>query len=504
MDQMHVSFRDDLGQGVSLPGAGRTNHRSLFQFAAPALILATMAGCSGASYSKHVSAAADRMSELAAAQAKDAEKAIAARDAGKAIAIAEAAVAANPTKADYRVLLGRAYLLGGRYDSARTAFSDALTLGSSDSRAIVNLALVDTAQGRSAEARGLLDEHINQLSAADYGLAMAMAGAPDEAIQVLSQAIHDPNATSRERQNLAYAFALGGHWAEARQVASLDLPPLEAAKRVMGWAETAQPGAESRRVIAMIGVSPRGDDAGLPVRLALAAPGNQPVRLADAAADAAPVAGKGDDQTMLAAYTAAPDYSAPLVAESAPAPRTAVLASASALPSDNIPSPASSDEAATVAAPKAVPASFVPMRRSEAVHALKVRLPMVAATEPRAAMRPAGLWQPVNPGRGSSWVVQLGAFTTREGAQASRAVFLKRNAALRAFPMIDSSINLEGRAYYRVAIAGFGDRAGADALCDRIRARGNHCFVRLGGPEAAPGQWAKALRGMQPQQLAMR
>ena len=476
------------------------NDRALFNVAASSLIIAsTMVGCSGAALNNRVSESAGKIEQMAAAQARDAEQAIAKRDAGRAIEVAEAAVAADPRKADYRTLLGRAYLLGGRYDSARTAFEDALTLGSGDSRAIVNLALIHTARGREDAAREVLSRNIATLPAADYGLAMAMSGDTDEAIRILSQAIHDPAATARERQNLAYSYALAGRWTEARQMASFDLPPLDAARRVLGWAQMAQPGAESARVIAMIGVQPRGDDAGLPVRLALApdtapmgtpAPAD-PIRLAEAAAqpDSAPAAPVAD----IAIHTATAPTPVPLPESVDDAPLADVGRTLAATVRER-------EEKTSVVAAEPAPAPFV---QPKPASLLKVKIPAARpAMLTRAAVNNG--FAPVDPGRGSAWVVQLGAFTSQQAAQASRAVYLKRHAALGGFPFVDSSAMVDGREYYRVAIAGFGDRAGADRLCTAIKAKGGACFVRMGGAEAAPTRWAQALKAMKPQQMAMR
>ncbi len=433
------------------------------------IIVAMLAGCSNVGLSSHVKNQPGQVERMAGAQAQEAEKALHARNATRAVAAAEAAVAADPDNAAWRSLLGRAYLLAGRYGSAQTAFQDALTLGNVEARTIVNLALVQTAQGQAERARALLVEHMGRLSAADYGLAMAMAGDPDEAVRILSQAIHDPAATSKERQNLAYAYALSGHWVEARQMATVDLPPMEAAKRVVGWAQLAQPGVESARVIAMIGVQPRGDDAGLPVRLALGAKTEEPVQMAqaDPAYAAEPLVDSQQDvaQSMIAAASEGN------VSE-APVPASFEMAKADT--SDRVP---------------------VPMQRAKAVRVLQVSIP--AAT-------PANRWLPVDSARGSAWVVQIGAYNSREAAKVGRAQIVRNNPALQAFPMVDSFVSIKGRSYYRVAVAGFSDRNGADRLCMNIKAEGGNCFVRMGGPEAAPTRWAQALNHMKSQELALR
>jgi Flp pilus assembly protein TadD len=298
------------------------------KLAASSLLVATsMVGCTGQALHRQAGVSAGKLGTMADAQARNAEAALKQHDAAKAIQLAEAAVAASPDKAEFRTLLGRAYLMDGRFASARQAFEDALTLGSTDGRTIVNLSLIHVAEGDSKGAQRLLTDRVDVLTAADYGLAMAMAGNPDEAIRVLSQAIHAPTAGAKERQNLAYAYALAGQWTEARQVAALDLAPIDAARRVLQWAESAQPGGESRRVIAMMGVAPRADDAGLPVRLALGQPQAQaPVQMAEAAAPAA-VSASQDFVPLPVEEAAAPapqPVAAPAkVAAAAPAPAPA-------------------------------------------------------------------------------------------------------------------------------------------------------------------------------------
>lgn len=282
-------------------------------------------------------------------------------------------------------------------------------------------------------------------------------------------------------------------------MASFDLPPLDAARRVLGWAQMAQPGAESARVIAMIGVQPRGDDAGLPVRLALApdtAPMGTPVpadpiRLAEAAAqpDSAPAAPVAD----IAIHTATAPTPVPLPESVDDAPLADVGRTLAATVRER-------EEKTSVVAAEPAPAPFV---QPKPASLLKVKIPAARpAMLTRAAVNNG--FAPVDPGRGSAWVVQLGAFTSQQAAQASRAVYLKRHAALGGFPFVDSSAMVDGREYYRVAIAGFGDRAGADRLCTAIKAKGGACFVRMGGAEAAPTRWAQALKAMKPQQMAMR
>ncbi|MBB6123480.1 SPOR domain-containing protein [Sphingobium subterraneum] len=432
--------------------------KAFSNIAASSMIVAvTMVGCSGAAVNTRAGASAAALQRDAADSAAKVEKALAERDGAKAVLLAEAAVAGARDNAAYRTLLGRAYLASGRFASAQTAFQDALALGSKDTRTIVSLALVQTAQGQASAARDLLTSHMDVLPAADYGLAMALAGDSNEAIRVLGQAIHDPAAGAKERQNLAYSYALAGRWNEARLMASQDLAPLDAAQRVANWAQLAQPGAESARVLAMIGVQPVAVDGGIPAQLALVAPVSaQPVEVAAAEPAPAPVA------------EAAP----------APAPLPAI-AMVQPIP----------DAAPMIRAPQA------PMRQPVAQRS--------AETLSRAFARPAAYFGPVNASQGSTWVVQLGAFDTPAVAQDSWQRMARHSRTVAQFPVVTSSITVRGRVFHRLAVAGFANRQGAKQLCSTVRAQGYSCFVRMGGAEAVPAKWAYA-KGAKPQQIAMR
>lgn len=468
-----------------------------------ALVAVTMTGCSGSALNNRAGVSAGKLEQMAASQASDAEKALATHNAGRAIQMAEAAVAADPQSAAHRTLLGRAYLMAGRFDSARTAFQDSLTLGSTEGRTIVTLSLIDVAQGRANDAQALLTRHVGTLSAADYGLAMAMAGNPEEAVRLLSQAIHAPGATARERQNLAYAYALAGQWTEARQMAAVDLPPQDAARRVIGWAQMAQPGAKSARVIAMMGVQPRSDDTGMPVRLALAPATDAPAALAEsvpvaehAIADAAEVAAPAE-----ILYAAAQDETAPAPsAPSTPSVPDAAWSQAMA-PAETV-----QPEGDNTVVPEFIPAPRAPLKVAVQAAPRPVAAPLMRPAAIRAPMkapslRPVAVWKPVEPTKGSSWVVQLGAYGSRDSAKAGWTTLIHRNVSLGQFPVVHSDAMVGGRQFYRLAIAGFSDRAGADRVCASLRSRGGACFVRQGGAEAAPSRWARATR---PTLLAMR
>lgn len=213
-------------------------------------------------------------------QAALARTAMKKRDAAKAIVHAEAAVAADGQDPALRTLLGSAYLRGGRFASAAQAFGDSLALRPGDARVALNLALARIATGEWGAARAVLDENAAIIPAADRGLALALAGEPQQGVTVLLAAMRVPGADARTRQNLALALALAGEWSDAHMLISLDLDPKAARGRVLEWMRFAQPRAAADQVAALLRITPAADP-GQPVALALG-------RAATAPAAAAP------------------------------------------------------------------------------------------------------------------------------------------------------------------------------------------------------------------------
>ncbi|BAV63850.1 SPOR domain-containing protein [Sphingobium cloacae] len=416
------------------------------------MVAVTMVGCTGAAF--RPSTAAVKQNSDAGRQALAAEKAIADRDGIRAIRAAEEAVRLKPDNADYRQLLGLAYVAGGRFVSAETALSDAMTLGNREARTIVNLVLVRIALGKNDAAQALLVDHADKVPASDYGLAMAMAGNAPEGVRILSEAIHDPSVTARTRQNLAYAYALAGRWKDARLVVGMDLDPAAANQRITQWASVAAPELAPMRVASLMGVSMAGDDAGQPVALALA-----PV--------AAPLAGA--PVQMASIEEEAPAYaSAPVIETADSAPVIAADATPVRIAAD--------------------PTPVKPVRVAAQAHA-----PM-KVTPPKAAvpvMQKAAFLRPVDNGA-SNWVVQLGAYDSAAIAREKWINMSRSNGMLAAFPVMTSQVTVNGASFHRLAVKGFASRADAVALCGSIRARKGQCFVREGTPNAAPLQWAAA------------
>jgi len=457
------------------------------------------------------------------------ERMLADKDYANALAAAEQLVATQPQDAAARAMLGRAYLANGRYISARMAFNDALTLGNRDARTIISLALCEAGLGDPGAARALLSDHIADLPAGDYGLAMAMAGDPQEGIRALLEAVHAPDATVKTRQNLAYALAMAGVWGQARLVAGQDLPAKEAEARIGEWTRTLSQGTPSSRVVAMLGIAPRGDDSGLPAQLALNATPEtkaEPVQLASAGdlikdaserADPAPVAA-----AVAQAAVPAPEAAAPTAPISLPEPMAkpafapealaAVLAKPVTVPQTAAPVyPVELPEPAKPSA-EAAPAAMPSFQKQEAPTAAVLKAafspapapaPFAAVAKPTAAAptkdtlkaafaHPATpkvtdgkskfisrIGSPVADGKASPWVVQLGAFDSDALARTEWAKLSQRRAALKDYQAVHSTVALNGRTFYRLAIRGFDGRGSAVGTCHTLKAAGQACFVRL-------------------------
>lgn len=441
------------------------------------LIATTMVGCSGTASSDRPSAGATKEQQNAQKLAAATEKALAARDFDRALSSAEAAVMGYPRDATLRQLLGRAYVANGRFVSAETALQDALTLGKSDARTIISLALVKVGLGKNDEARSLIIAHAETLPAADYGLAIAMAGDPVEGVHILSRAIHDPSATARTRQNLAYAYALAGRWKDARIMAGEDLSPLEAAQRVSQWATMADPAMGAQRVATLMGVLVNGADAGLPVALALA-----------------PEASSDAPQAFADAVTELP----PPAAIDAQAPFEMAAAQGVPAPSDSIETPiiqAAATPTRTAARDfiveqKAKRPTATPRPAKVARTEKPVAAPLVATMQKAAFIRPA-----VN--GASNWVVQLGAYDSAAIAKERWMRMATVNNNLAAFPVLTSSATIKGKTFHRLAVGGFANRADAVTMCRTIQAQKGQCFVREGASGATPQRWAVATKGRQ-------
>lgn len=404
--------------------------------AATALAAGLLAGCSGAS---------------PMARMEKASRADIARSAGqqdRSIAAAENAVSKLPRDAGVRAALGTAYLRAGRFESAATAFDDAMQLGDNSGRTALSFALAQVGAGRNADAVAVLDDWRDAIPAADLGLALALAGETSRGVAILATEARDGESTAKLRQNLAYAYALDGRWAEARIVAAQDVPADQLDSRLSEWAQAAKPEDATLRVARLLGVTPR-EDAGMPQRLALANTPSAEQLAAEAAALAPqPVA---EVQPAVAAAEAPAEPSVAVAVAPAPAPSMVV-------------------ESVPVVQPVAESRNFA------------AAFP-AAAPVARATPRPAA----VQPRSGGSHLVQLGSFSSPQGARRAWGVFTARNPALRGYKMTITPAVVNGRNFWRVAAAGFDGRSAA-GMCSTVKARGGACFAYAATRAPAPGR----------------
>jgi len=388
----------------------------------------------------------------AAKSAMRSEKALEKNKLETAVTEAEAAVAAAPQDANYRTLLGRAYLQSGRFRSAASAFADALELNPSDSGAALSLALARIGLGDQASARAVLEEHGSTLAAGDRGLALALAGDVPGGISVLEDAVRSGAADAKTRQNLALSYALAGRWPEAKLMASYDLDSRTVGQRLLEWSQYAGPAQAPAQVAALLGVTP-GDDAGQPERLALHVAPSAPVQVAEAAVAPPP----------------------PVKMEEAPAAETA----AADVPT--VETAAAEAQALFAAAPESK-ITFAP--RSEIVQAIATPA-VVPSVKPVARFQRTAFVQP----EGGRFVVQIGAYDSVGVAEDAWGRAVGRVAAFRDFTPSTAVFVKGGTTFYRLSVGGFGTRGAAVSFCETFRTRGGKCFVREQAGDA-PLQWA--------------
>jgi len=424
-----------------------------FGTAVSALALTTiLAGCAGPSFksASHVNSAKANM-----AYGLRAQMALESGDFTSAIDLAEKAVEASPSDATVRGLLANAYFAGGRFASAEAAYGDTLALSPAQPQVALKHALTQIAQGKNAEALSGLESARYFLDAADYGLAVALAGQPAEAIAVLEPAARAQGADSRVRQNLALAYALSGDWTAARTIAAQDLAPDQVDARVQQWMALAKPVRASDQVAALVGIAPAAVDPGQPVRIALNKDAATYAVASTPAAAPAPVA----------VAEAAPAFAEPVAA---PAPQQ--VAEAAPAPDPAVEPQSNNQVIATAAAmsPEA-PAAFAAMSSSFAPAAK----PAVAQKK-RASARPAA----AKASGDSKAVVQLGAYSSAERVSVAWERLTKKYPALANYSPMRARFDGPKGTVWRLSIRGFDSQRDAIQKCQSLRGRGGNCFVR--------------------------
>ena len=393
-----------------------------------------------------------------------------------AVELAEQAVAATPGDSELRALLGNCYFAAGRFASAEQAYRDSLSLMSAQPKLVLKLALVEIAQGRDADALAALDAARSALDPADYGLAIALAGHADEAVDILNQAARAPGADARVRQNLALAYGLSGDWTMAKTVASQDVPPEQLDARVQQWMTVATPTRPSDQVAMLTGVHPS-VDPGQPLALALnsSPAGTRLAQLLPKTAPApAPVAPVHQPAALPATPPPALPDPEPVVTEAAPVevppPPVVAEAARSLLTPPQADDDVAQPEAPVVQAVAPTPLPQAPTRFDAPVQPAKYVAITDTVRRTAAAVRKSE-------GRSNS-VVQLGAYSSPDRVNVAWTKLTKRYPALADYTPVRARFAGAKGTVWRLSIKGFGNQQEAIARCEQLQNRGGKCFVR--------------------------
>lgn len=390
-----------------------------------------------------------------------AQKALAQGKGDKAVTHAEAAVVATPRDTAARTLLGTAYLEAGRFQSAATTLAEAVTLGDVSSVTLTRLALAQIAAGQQSAALATLARHKAALDPADYGLAIALAGRPQEAVHVLGNLLRNGTNTMKVRQNLAYSFALQGDWRNARIMAAEDVAADKLGDTMSKWAVLSAPEMYQRRIADLLSVK-MVQDPGQPTMLALRNFDSIDQLAAetleqDGPADAAPA---GDFASRFG------NGELPPVSEAnRPAPMLAALPTAQRA----VPTRAAAEPVAAVS----------PGARSTSREVVQTPPPATRAPTPvaRPAVRAeAPAAKPALAMASGDYRVQLGSYFSMSDAQTAWKVFLKRHPELDGAEKVITKAKVKGKIYYRVAAGGFA-KTSALGMCQSVKRGGAGCLA---------------------------
>lgn len=443
-----------------------SNNRAIMLAVTTALASTALAGC------------ATTVAKPADLSASKVQPALAKGKTGQAVEHAEAAVLAEPRDAGYRAMLGTVYMEAGRFQSAARSFKDAIELGDSSGRTALSYALAEIAVGEQNAALSALNANRNAIDPSDLGLALALAGQPEQGVHVLGNALRGGMETPKIRQNLAYSYALMGNWRAARLMAAEDVPADQLGDRMSEWAQNAAPENYHARVAKLLNV-PIVGDSGQPAMLALsnhtsiqqlassavaqskAAPaGELPATFAPAAAPAAP------------AVVAASSYALPPLETGT---RPASVAA-------NIDTPVAQSkpfEQAFTAGNGVTPAASAVTSNRVAF----VSKPVVQATSRSTRAAPAGaagivdtgVAQATNMAAAGDHLVQLGSFSTQASAERAWNIYVKRYPDLAKYQMVITQAKVRGKNYFRVSAGGF-QRASAASMCSAVKASNQGCI----------------------------
>lgn len=410
--------------------------------------------------------------------AKKAQTALVQGKTDQAVTHAEASVQAEPRNAAYRAMLGATYMEAGRFKSAATSFQDAMTLGDNSPRTALSFSLAAIAAGDNASALAVLRDWRDTIDAADLGLAMSLAGQPDQGIHILGNALRSGQATAKVRQNLAYSYALKGDWRAARLMAAEDVPADQVSDRIGEWAQTINPEYYQARVANLLSVPVVGD-TGQPAMLAL--------NNSDAAAQMASEASAVEPVQIAAAPKASPNYALPPMGGELPAVGSSSAVAKATAP---VPVPAPMVAAATanavpdyaaspIASPKKFEDAFVASAPSGPTLAEVTKSAVRFVSNPVVQKMPARFGAEPTKERAAvtgDHLIQLGSFASEAGARRAWGIYAKRYPELSKYDMVITEANVRGKKYYRVSAGGF-QNASARDMCSQVKSNGQGCIT---------------------------
>ena len=173
-------------------------------------------------------------------------------------------------------------LASGRFAEAAALNAALLAINPDNRQAQLGYALAQLGLGQGDQAvvrlRALAEHGTPD---PDVGLALALAGQPQEGIAILEEAAGRPDADQRVRQNLALALALADSWPQSRTLIEREAGQARAVRQLTQWAVWAALPPQDR-LASFLGVVPVRDATVLaqlaepPLFMAGAQPSSQP------------------------------------------------------------------------------------------------------------------------------------------------------------------------------------------------------------------------------------
>jgi Flp pilus assembly protein TadD len=381
-------------------------------------------------------------------------------DAAAAIPLAQRALESAPDNAEALLALAQAFLMSGAPVEAEQTFRDVLEKDATSTVGNTGLGLSLLSQHRLDEAQDALRLAAAQKPApatlSNIAFALALAGAPAEAVKLLEPVALSAGSTPQLRQNLAFALVMSDNRARAFEVAGYDLDGVAAARQVATWSDIARKPFESR-LTEMAGLTVVARPL---VALAIATPVTvTPVQ-------AQPVA-------FEAVHTSMRDVEKPVaeVAPVAPVPVVVVQKPATPVPGVTVATEAVPVKALAV---KARPVVLRPKAVETPVVAASVSLPSLAKVQ--TTVRSVAKVQ-ANVSKLVGWVVQVGAVTLKTDQSKGIAQNFQALLGKKAAPRV-VVIDTPAGKLHRIVLGQATSKSVAFKTCASLKAKGRACFAR--------------------------